>query len=117
MSISTLHKGDYDDDNDDDNNNNNNNKYIICKMMDHHLYACTMKLKRLLRVHTNITCGEKHGRNKPEISAALFKGKPYKLFFRYEVLSCLQNKYGTHSTALQYKKIHTRHSAKIFSCI
>jgi hypothetical protein len=31
MSISTLHKGDYDDDDDDDNNNNNNNnlKYTI----------------------------------------------------------------------------------------
>ena len=59
----------------------------------------------------------KHGRNKPETSAAFFKGKPYKLFFRCEVLLCLQNEYGTHSTALKYKKIQTRHSAKIFSCI
>jgi len=85
--------------------------------MGHRLYARIMKLKAILRVHMNITCSEKYGSNKPEITVAFFKGKPYNLFFKCEVLPCSQNRYGTQSTALKYKKIQTRHSGKIFSYV
>ena len=53
MSISTLHKGDYDDDDDDDNNNNNNNlKYTITPVIIGATGIVTRSLRKNLQAVT-----------------------------------------------------------------